>query len=171
MNKIKLFLTIFLILFAISIVAFLIYKKYSPPKEIHYHAGFVVFDEGKKIDFSDGKYMYIKPCSVNENKKLTKEEEQMERAHLHDNVGDVVHVEAEDSKWGDLFANISYSIDYAKVTAFINGLQTDDIKNTPIKAYDSAVIFVGKVDRSLLSQAVTVELIKNTESKSETCGE
>lgn len=150
---------------------FLFGKKLLPEKKIHYHAGFVVFQNNKKIDFSDNKFMNVKPCTTGEEKEeAAEEDEQLEKAHLHDNVGDVVHVEAADAYWKDLFTNIHYTIDYSKATAFVNGQKIDDLKDQPIKAYDSLVIFIGKVDQNRLKEAVKKEHIVQEEKKSESCG-
>lgn len=155
---------------AIGIFAYLKTKKAVTPEKIHFHAGFVVFDNGKKVDFSDMKYMTIEPCKVDTTETPTAAEIQHDKAHLHDGVGDVVHVHVKGAVWGDLFTNINYPIDYSKVTAFINGQEVQNIKDTPIKAYDSVVIFIGTVDKKLLSQAVTIGHIKQVESTSESCG-
>lgn len=188
MKKKLFYLTAIILIGFLGWTTYLSSKKVTPvavpqPEKVHFHAGFVVFDNGKKVDFSGLQYMDIEPCKLNEDEEeiQTAEELQHEKAHLHDNVGDVVHSHVEGAKWGDLFANINYSIDNSKVTAFINGIEVNDIKNIPIKAYDSLIIFVGNVDKQslasqgpgkkLLSQAVTVDHIKQTEMKSETCGE
>ncbi len=170
MNKKKLIAITGILLILGVIVFFKYIKRSTPTKEIHYHAGFIVFDNGRKVDFSDSKYMFIKPCKVDTKEEDSSSDQQMEKAHLHENVGDVVHVEAEGAKWGDLFTNINYPLDYSKVTAFINGTEVPDIKNTPIKAYDSLALFIGNVDKNLLSEAVTVDRIKTVESKSVECG-
>ncbi len=170
MNKRKLIAITGILLILSVIVFFKFIRKPEKEAEVHYHAGFVVFNEGQRVDFSDSKYMFIKPCTTGKE-KLDAKAEQMEKAHLHDEVGDVVHVEADGAKWGDLFTNISYPIDYSKATAFINGSEIGDFQNTPVKANDSLVIFVGKADQSLLSNAVTLDRIKEVESKSVECGD
>ncbi len=151
-------------------ITFFLYRKFNTSKEIHYHAGFVVFENGKKVDFSDSKYMYIRPCSVNQNKKPTASELQLEKAHLHDGIGDVVHVEATGAKWSDLFTNIGFPVDYASASGFINGNLVSDFQNTPIHPYDSLVLFIGLVDKNLLSQAVTKNRILQVEKTSVECG-
>lgn len=140
-------------------------------KKIHYHAGFVVFENGKKLDFSDTKYMFIKPCTVNGSDDNTSGDEQIEKAHLHDNVGDVVHIETKDAVWSDLFTNIKFPVDYLKVTGYINGNLVLNFQEQPINPYDSLVLFIGKVDVNLLKQGVTKEYIQNKENSSTTCGE
>ena len=171
MNKSK-FIAIVGILFVLGIAIFYKFVKQSEPQtEVHYHAGFVVFDNGKKVDFSDLKYMNIEPCTLHkEDEEETPEHNQLEKAHLHDMIPDVVHSHRENAKWGDLFTNIKYSIVYSKVTAFINGNEVLDIQSTPIKAYDSVVIFINTVDKNLITQAITVDHIKEVENKSENCG-
>ncbi|HKB88069.1 MAG TPA: hypothetical protein VKC53_00300 [Patescibacteria group bacterium] len=181
MKKKIIYIVLIIIIATIGIFAYFKSKKTVVSEEIHYHAGFVVFDNGKKVDFSDLKYMNVEPCTVpGKKEEETPEHNQLEKAHLHDGVGDVVHVHRLDSKWGDLFTNIKYPIDYSKVTAFINNQEVADIQNITIKPYDSLVIFIGTVDKrslasqdpgkNLLLQAVTVDHIKNTESMSESCG-
>lgn len=170
----KLLLTLFV---ALSIVGIYYYKtskkvETSSEPDIHYHAGFIVFNDGKNVDFSDTKYMQIKPCLIDgQEEKATPEDEQIEKAHLHDNVGDVVHVEAKEAKWGDLFTNIKYDLDYSKITAYINGQKVDDLKSISIKEDDSLVIFIGKVDQKLLSQALTKEYIEEKGKSSSSCSD
>jgi hypothetical protein len=165
---------IFLILAVFA--GFKVYKAYSQKvsqkePEIHLHAGFAVFENGKKVDFSDIKYMNVEPCTLHKSEsKETPEHNQLEKAHLHDGVGDVVHVHREGAKWSDLFTNIGYPIDYSKVTAYVNGEKVDDIKDFPIKAYDSVVFFVGSTEELPLVQGITLDHIKEVESKSESCG-
>lgn len=144
--------------------------KFFPKKEIHYHAGFKVFVDGKLQDFSSAKYMSIKLCGGDE--KEHKEDEQLEKAHLHDGVGDVVHVEAEGAKWLDLFKNIRFNIDPAKpIEAYVNGEKVTNILNYPIKQYDSVVILMGKNinTKAYLNQSVKKEYIKKVEKESESC--
>lgn len=131
---------------------------YSPSEEehIHYHAGFVVYIDGEKQDYSDYKYMNFKSCTE-EKSKPTKEELQIEKAHLHDGVDDVVHVEQAGAVWGDLFKNIGveFSEDLPEI-------------NKPIEADSSVVFSVGKpVDNP---EKVSIEHIKEVEAKSELCG-
>ncbi len=147
-------------------------NKSQEEAKVHYHAGFVVFDNGKKVDFSDLKYMLIKPCALDgkEEEDDSPEHIQLEKAHLHDNIGDVVHVEGGNAKWSDLFSNIKYPIDYSKTTVYKNGQKIENIKDSGIGENESVVIFLGKVDETLLNQAVTSDHIKEVADKSETCG-
>ena len=147
----------------LMIVAFLVtvlglaYAKLATKtgEHIHYHAGFVVYIDGVKQDYSDYKYMNFVPCSQHDEKKSAAEE-QIEKAHLHDGVGDVVHVHRSGSTWGDLFKNIGVTLpsDLA-------------ILKQTIEPNSSIVITIGKEVGNL--EKVTLEHIKEVESKSELC--
>lgn len=154
---------ILLVIFA----GFFIFKNQKQEvKEVHYHAGFQIYVDGKLQDFSGAKYMLVKPCGKEEQD----ENEQLEKAHLHDGVGDVVHVEAEGVKWGDLFKNINFKFDRAKqMEGYANGEKIEDILTYPIKPYDSVVIFVGKSDKKLLKSSVSKDRIIEIEKKTENC--
>lgn len=146
-------------------------KKFFTPEKVHYHAGFVVFQNNKKLDFSDNKYMFIEPCTVNKKTDDSDADIQIEKAHLHDNVGDVIHIEQTGAVWKDLFTNIKFPINYSKVTAYIKGKQVADFQSQPIRPDDSLVVFIGNNDNKLLSQAVTKEYIQKEAKKSTTCGD
>lgn len=136
---------------------------------IHIHAGFKVYVDGTLVDFSNLKYMSLIPCGTNTGS----ENEQFEKAHLHDQVGTVVHVHRPGAKWKDLFQNIDYPLDTSQgIKAYINGKEVSDSLNTDIHAYDSVIILIGKYDKNknYLKEAVTKKEIEKVEQKSETCG-
>lgn len=146
---------------------------YTSPKDsqhLHYHAGFKVYIDGQLQDYSDYKYMNFVPCSEHDTKK-SKAEEQIEKAHLHDGVGDVVHVHRSGSTWGDLFTNIKVELPKDKeLKGFINGVANEDILNAPIKEYETAIFVVGSSDASHDKEIVSIDHIKEVEAKSELCG-
>lgn len=155
----------------ITIIAFFLWKKQIPQAEIHYHAGIVVFENNKKLDFSDTKYMYTKPCLVGGGEDTKNVNVQMEKAHLHDNVGDVVHVEAQGATWQDLFTNIRYPINYSKTTGYINAQKIPNFQQTSIQPFQSLVVFIGENDPKFLSAGVTKEYIETKSKESKGCGE
>ncbi|HLL60891.1 MAG TPA: hypothetical protein VK338_04195 [Candidatus Nitrosocosmicus sp.] len=162
-RKIALIISLIIVL----ILGFILYKKINTPQKVHLHAGFKIFVDGKLQDFSDFKYMSLVPCGDTE----VKHNEQIEKAHLHDNIGTVVHVHREGAKWKDLFRNINYSIDTSKnVEAYLNGKQINNILDQKIKEYDSIILLIGKKPNKYLDQAVTKKEIKAVENKSELCG-
>lgn len=155
---------IFLVFF---IGIFLLQKQTQKEEKIHYHAGFQIYVEGKLQDFTGAKYMSVKPCGKEEKQE---ENEQIEKAHLHDGVGDVVHVEAEGSMWKDLFQNINFNIsDKKQISGYINSKKIENILVYPIKSYDSTVIFIGKADKKYLKNPVTKERIRDVEKKTDAC--
>lgn len=91
---------------------------------------------------------------------------------MHDNVGDVIHIEREGARWQDLFTNIKYSINYGNVTGYINGQKIDNFQSHSIEPADSLVVFIGNndVNKDLL-QAPTKEYIEQMGKKSKTCGD
>lgn len=140
-------------------------------KEVHFHAGFQVYENDKLLDFSDLKYMQVVPCTADGAEIHM--DEQIEKAHLHDNIGDVVHVHREGAVWSDLFKNIKYNIDPRNINiAYKNGKVEQNILKSPIQPYDSIIISVGKnkLTGSQLKKAVTKDRILEAEKRSETCG-
>ena len=146
-----------------------IYREQTKP--IHYHAGFQIYVDGELQDFSDWKYMHTLPC--NADGKATAGELQIDKAHLHDRIGDVVHVHTGGALWKDLFINIQFPIDAKKITgAYIDGKPFNDILTQPIKEYESVLIILGDDSKKAdyLKKTVTVDHIKKSESRSENCG-
>ena len=149
-------------------IGYFIIKSRLTTKEMHYHAGFQIYVNGQRQDYSDFRFMNLEPCSQDQKHD---EDGQMEKAHLHDNVGDVVHVHSQGALWFDLFKNIKVSFDLRlSITAYVNGQLVEHIFERAIQPYDSVVIFVGSVDVTKLSDAVTKEHIIQVEQKSESCG-
>lgn len=164
-----------------------IFKPWSPaerepnpepdPEGVHYHAGFQVYVDNELQDFSDLKYMNTQPCGTHEEEHATPEEEQMEKAHLHDNIGDVVHVHRPAAAWRDLFTNMGYEIDDTNLELYVNGdkveyVQSKNLLDHSITPYESVIFFVGENDdiAGKLAGAVTREHIEQTEQRSENCG-
>ncbi|TXH00388.1 MAG: hypothetical protein E6P95_03615 [Candidatus Moraniibacteriota bacterium] len=153
-------------------VALSLYQKEMSHDEehVHYHAGFKVYVDNRLQDYSGYQYMNYTPCSEHDEKK-SKEEEQMEKAHLHENVGDVVHVHRIGAVWGDLFTNIKVSFPSdKKITGYIDGRKVEEIMSTPIEAYTTAIILVGESDASRGGEVVSRAHIEEVEKKSELCG-
>jgi len=135
-------------------------------EETHFHAAFQVYRDNALVDFTDEKYMYISPCTDSEES----ENEQMEKAHLHGNVGDVVHVEQKNGKWKDLFKNLSYDAGSA-VVGYVNGERIFGILNKNIRADDRAIFLIGSYDEieKKLEAVPSVERIREVEQTSEEC--
>lgn len=141
---------------------------------VHYHAGFLVYNDNTLVDFSETKYMELEFCN---NNGTSKKDPQREKAHLHDNIGDVVHVHKKGALWGDLFTNLSYplSVKNATFAAHLNGRvieSSDEFSRTPLKPYDSVVIFIGRNDdiSRRVATAVARTKLLEVENRSESCG-
>lgn len=165
----RIFLAIgIIVLIGIGVSFFL--KSRSQTKDIHYHAGFQVYVDGALQDFSDLKYMQLKPCGG----VFEHEDDQIEKAHLHDGVGTVVHVHRDGAVWGDLFTNIKWEVPAGKeLVGYLNGERKENILTYPILPYDSVVFFSGKIEdmNAKLQARITDDQIKQVEKKSENCGD
>ena len=159
------------IILAVILTAALLFLFSREPEEVHFHAGFQVYKDNQLQDYSGLEYMHLEPCNKEGlEEEPTPEHEQEERAHLHDNIGDVVHVHRGNVIWRDLFKNINVEID-PDTKAYINGREISDFLNHPIKAYDSLIVLEGETELSnKLETAVTKEHIIDAESASENCG-
>lgn len=149
----------------------LIYVEYFMPVKAHFHAGFQVYVDGSLVDFSGTDHMKETPCVIPGAK--IKEDEQMEKAHLHNGVGNVVHSHRTRAKWKDLFINSKYSFDEQKpMIAYVNGLRVKNILNYPIIPYDSVIILVGQHGEvsQYLEKAVTKDQVIIVENQGESCG-
>jgi hypothetical protein len=136
--------------------------------QIHYHAGFIVYVRGERKDFSGSQYMKIEPCTTAGSER--KEDDQLEKAHLHSGVGDVVHVHREGAVWKDLFTNIKFPVSNEPVTGYVNSIQTDRILDTPIRPYDSVVFAFGTVPDEATTAGISQEHIIAVERTKEQCG-
>ena len=162
---------LFLLCIICIVLGYIILKPKSvlAPTKVHYHAGFLVYIDGTLQDFSDVKYMNRDFCSVPHTTD-TPEELQIGKAHLHDNVGDVVHVHRTGGVWGDLFKNMNYTFPEGKtIMGYVNGKAVTDILNYPIKAYDSVIITVGDSSGVDLTKMVPKSHILDIEKRSEGC--
>ena len=159
----------FLLLLSVGI-GYYMYSRPSEEVHLHYHAGFKVYIDGVLQDYSDYKYMNFVPCTEH-NEKKSLAVEQIEKAHLHDGVGDVVHIHRSGAKWGDLFKNIQVELPKDKtLKGYVDGIENQDILETPIKEYTTAIFIVGENNASHDKEVVSIDHIKEVEAKSELCG-
>lgn len=75
------------------------------PDHTHYHANFQVYINGQREQFKDAAYYEdVATCSAYSN--LTPKE----RAHMHGEVNDVIHVHDHAVTWGQFFTNIGWFV-------------------------------------------------------------
>ena len=154
------------------------------PERIHYHANFQVFINGQREQFAD-------PTLYEESGASCSEEEQMvpmERAHIHDNVNDVVHVEDHAVTWGQFFTNLGWMVDAKvietpsqtlladpshKISFILNGQSTDNISNRVIGDQDKLLVDYGGNDQVLKDEYAGISnkaLKYNTSADPKSCG-
>lgn len=125
------------------------------PAHVHYHANFAVYINGQREQFkSPMYYQEIGGGGCTETDDMTP----AERAHLHDNVSDVVHVHDNAVTWGHLFENLRWAVtdtviktpdgvyladETNKITFILNGNEVQDISTEPIGDRDRLVVDFG----------------------------
>lgn len=137
---------------------------------VHYHANFAVYINGEREEFKNPIY-YTEGGCIAEGVKTP-----LMRAHMHDSVNDVVHVEDHAVTWGNFFENLWWSVgsdyiqksdgtmykadDTNKLHLIINGQDYTDfgsLANKEIKDKDRVLISYGNEDKQALeSQYKTV---------------
>jgi len=94
------------ILLGTALVLGLRFVLYTPADQVHYHANFAVYINGQRQLFRGPQfYEESAMCSVSQQ-ALTP----LARAHMHDQVNDVVHVEDHAVTWGQFFNNLGMSV-------------------------------------------------------------
>ena len=78
---------------------------YQPEDAVHYHANFALYINGQREPFSGPSY-YEETTGCAEHDDITPGE----RAHMHGNINDVVHVEDQAVTWGHFFANLGWYV-------------------------------------------------------------
>lgn len=144
-----------LILLLLAVIYFIWYihsgSQHIPP---HFHANFAVVIDGNKVDFTDDAYMEdVAGCS------LTGKVYPKDRAHLHENNGDTIHIHNDGVAWGHFFANnnIYFDTDHLKmddgelynsnenstITYILNGVKIENPYNKLIHSKDRLLIAYG----------------------------
>jgi hypothetical protein len=76
------------------------------PEHVHYHANFAVYLNGQRFPFKAAQY-YQEVAICSSSHGITSPQQ---RAHMHDNVNDVVHVHDHAVTWGQFFNNFGWTI-------------------------------------------------------------
>jgi len=135
----------------------------------HYHAGFIVYVDGVKQDFSDSRYMQTEACHLN----VHENDNQISKAHLHNNIGDVAHIHVAGTIWRTLFSNLGLNFaNLPSVSGYRNGKRVDNILDEPILGNDSIIIVVGSKTGIDLNQYVSQQRIAQVSALQESvCGD
>ena len=150
------------ILIGMLVILGIRFVSYEPPKDVHYHANFAVYVDGKQEQFSNPLlYEEISECSI------STEEKPGERAHLHENIKDVVHVEDSAVTWGNFFQNINWNVsdkyldtsedllvntETKKVTYVLNGEEVSNITNKVIGDKDRLLVSYGTATKDEINK-------------------
>jgi hypothetical protein len=137
------------------------YFAYSPERT-HYHANFDIYINGRREAFKNPMYYEEEAggiCSL--DTAMTPGE----RAHMHDNVGDVVHVEDHAVTWGQFFQNLRWTVndkliqtpnnlyvtdEMHKITFLINGHEIQDVTPETIHDKDRLLVDFGSMNDAML---------------------
>lgn len=168
--------SILIIIAIVAIAGGLLVREVNRPADeaetVHIHAAFHVYRDGVLQDFTDLKYMSVKPCSEDEHEEaLSPENELLERAHLHDGVGDVVHIHRPAVTWRALFENIGYEVP-ADAGGYVDGAFVENILQKEVRAYERVIIYTGELRDPALKHALVPDRarIETVEAQSELCG-
>lgn len=125
------------------------------PETVHYHANFAVYVNGQQEQFKGMRYYEETAAQMC---TLERADDPVERAHMHDNVNNVVHVEDHLVTWGSFFQNLGWGLgdDYLKtadkvylpddqnhLTFILNGKKVDSISNVIIGDQDKLLVNYG----------------------------
>jgi hypothetical protein len=143
----------------------------EPPPAVHHHANFAVFVDGERLDLSGGRYMEDVTACAADPAGIRPQD----RAHLHNNDPDVVHVHHGGATWGHLFANLGMGLgddflildngrrffdgeDGRTLKFFLNGQQVLELQNRMIRSEDRVLVSVGMEtpDEALASEYAEV---------------
>ncbi|MQA89620.1 MAG: hypothetical protein GEU90_05230 [Gemmatimonas sp.] len=127
----------------------------QPPHEhVHYHANWAIFVDSERLDLTDDWYMEdVFQCLADPSQQRAED-----RAHMHENNQDVVHVHASGVSWDHLLANLGFGVgddyletdrerleedDQNSVKFVLNGRPVSSIRNLPIGDEDRLLISYG----------------------------
>lgn len=161
---------LYLIFIPVSLILAFLLLRPIQSSHPHYHAGFRVFVNGELQDFSSYQFMNYSTCQ-DHTSTLTPAEEQLEKAHLHDGVGDVVHVHRQGAIWADLFHNLGYQVESKNLQAYRQGSPLPDALQQPILPNDSLIFVVGDASQIDFNTSVSLAHIQAIESQSEACSD
>jgi hypothetical protein len=166
--RFKLFLLACFAPILLAVIYFLA-KEYFAVDHSHFHAGFVVYIDGKKQDYSGNEHMHFDPCSITE-KQEHKVMSLRDRIHLHDNNGDVAHSHADQVTWRQLLENSDIRLPLEKkLTAYRNGSKVESLLDSYIKPYDSVIFVLGQDIPIDAHNYVTRKRIDQVEKQSNYC--
>jgi len=137
---------------------------YAVPPQVHYHANFAVYINGVRQEFKG--FQYYEETAA-ETCTLHPVDSPKERAHMHDNVNSVVHVEDHLVTWGNFMQNLGWGMgaDYiktgdamytngeqGKLSFILNGKPVEGVAGQIIQDKDKLLISYGTDSSTRLQQ-------------------
>lgn len=134
------------------------------PEKTHYHANFAVYVNGQREKFEGPRYYEETEAT---SCTLEHVESPTERAHMHGNVNNVVHVEDHLVTWGNFFQNIGWVVSpdlikspkqmiladpERKVTFMLNDKVVPDVTKLIIKDQDRLLVDLGNTSEQTLQK-------------------
>jgi hypothetical protein len=163
--KAKWFIAVACLLLGVVIILGIRFATYKAVA-VHYHANFALYINGQRQTFSGAQY-YTEAQECTDSNVITP----IGRAHMHDNVDNVVHVEDHAVTWGHFFANVGWTMGptfiaspngtiYSETTGSklnltLNGQSYTDLgglANTVIRDKDKLLVSYGDESSSVLKQ-------------------
>lgn len=145
------------------------YVTYAPEEAVHYHANFAVYTNGQQEQFKGAQYYEETEASMCTLEPVASPNE---RAHMHDNVNNVVHVEDHLVTWGNFMQNLHFGMgdDYIKTADglyvnneeammhfILNGEKVNSITDKIIGDKDKLLISYGNItDAGLQKQYASI---------------
>jgi hypothetical protein len=137
------------------------------PVQVHYHANFAVYINGKREEFKGPQYYQeVAVCSSTNDIHMPQQ-----RTHMHDNINSVIHVHDHSVTWGQFFENLGWYVgpdfiqkddgtryvadDTNKLNVVINGQDytgLQAITNEVINDRDRLLLSFGNIDQKTLDQ-------------------
>ncbi len=149
----------------VGLVLFALFRfiTYKPDHATHYHANWQVWINGQQQMFPEPAfYQEVASCSINDDS------DPLHRAHMHNNVYDVIHVHANGVTYAQFLENINSSAQKGyvnlagkvyqdnpenKVTYLLNGRKLDSLSGIVIRSEDKLLINYGsETDAELIAR-------------------
>ncbi|HKY74451.1 MAG TPA: hypothetical protein VJ246_04020 [Patescibacteria group bacterium] len=132
--KVSAIVLTFVVFLVSSITLYAINK--VPSELVHFHANFLIVQDGKVIDFSSPAYMHIEPCGEDVF-------DPTETLDLHDDNGETVHVHAPHVTWSDLLVYLKLPIKEPDI-AMVNGQRLSGLLTRKIYSADRMLAVYGQ---------------------------
>lgn len=178
MKKKTLALIFFVLGIALALVVYrMLWQRYESKQEnaaYHAHANFQVVINGSTMDFNRPDFMSLAPCDDEESffplihdvlAHGKDSDELRENVHLHDNVGDVVHVHKRGMTWHNFFESLNMDLEKdqfvdeqenayvnnktSQLFFFLNGKQVNDLGEMEIHDLDRVLVVYDQRGRAV----------------------